>query len=240
MPHWDDLYPTAGPPATQIWYLDDAVNGVAYFMWKDENHFNSIAAGEGITFEVQVFQGSGAPCSTDTIQFLYSDTIFGGTMAANDNGASATIGYAHGAIAGLGNAQFSFNTASLAGVGCITITASVQPAFALNASSPFGPGSLQLDIVGGGCGGGTYFLAATLNAGAFPNGWLYGIDIPLPELASEITTGFPFVGSLDLLGAAQIGPFGAPTGLTFYAVAMTVVGPAVVGAHTPAMTYTVP
>jgi len=113
MPFWDDLLPTSGPPPTQIWYLNDTLNGVAVFMWKDENHYASSAAGEGITFEVQVFQGPN--CSLGVIQYLYSDTMFGGTMAANDFGASATIGYAQGTVSSAGNAQFSYLTPSLVG-----------------------------------------------------------------------------------------------------------------------------
>src|SRR4029079_19509472 len=93
--------------------------------------------------------------------------------------------------------------------------------FAQQWSSPFGPGSIQYNV----CNGtptGNYQLCLTLNAGAFPNGWLFGIDIGLLELQGEL--GAPiFYGVLNGSGAAQVGPFGGlPSGLTLYSVTVNI------------------
>jgi hypothetical protein len=85
-------------------------------------------------------------------------------------------------------------------------------------SSPLGPGSLQAQVTGP--LGGTYFVAVTLVPGAFPNGWLFGLDISYPDLAYQLGAGFPFTGALDACGSATIGPFqGLPSGLTIFALA---------------------
>ena len=69
--------------------------------------------------------------------------------------------------------------------------------------------------------GGTYFFAATLNPGAFPAGWFFGIDITLQEIVNEVNAGPPFVGTLDALGHVTIGPVcGLPAGLTIYSVGL--------------------
>jgi hypothetical protein len=83
-----------------------------------------------------------------------------------------------------------------------------------------GPGSLGYTITGGPPLG-TAFTAVTPVAGAYPAGWFYGIDIPLPDLFSEYMTGFPFVVPLGPCGGATVGPFfGLPPGLTLYAVSV--------------------
>jgi hypothetical protein len=90
-------------------------------------------------------------------------------------------------------------------------------------SSP-APGCLQVDLVNG-TPGGTYFFAATLNQGLFPNGWFYGIDIGIQELVNEVNQGAPFVGTLDGLGHIQIGPVcGLPSGFTVYSVGLGFAG----------------
>lgn len=96
--------------------------------------------------------------------------------------------------------------------------------------------------------GGTYFLAVTGNAGAYPAGWLYGIDITPQDLANELNIGWPFSGPVSAsactYGMASIGPiFGAPSGLTLYMVALGVQGPNLSGnvtAITNPVSYTIP
>ena len=66
-----------------------------------------------------------------------------------------------------------------------------QGQFKLTMTAPFGPGSIRLANSGGGAGNG-YWTAVTLTQGAFPNGWLFGVDIGLPELLSEVAGGAPF------------------------------------------------
>lgn len=113
--------------------------------------------------------------------------------------------------------------------------------FGLNPSSPLGPGSLQLDLVFGPPAG-TSFMAATQNAGAYPNGWLFGLDIPFPELGLEIATGAPFLNRLDASGSFTIGPFvGLPSGLHFYAIALGAPPASTIPTvHSAPITYTIP
>jgi hypothetical protein len=123
-----------------------------------------------------------------------------------------------------------------------TFYLTITPLFSIAFSSPVGPGSIQFDVAAGPPGG-TYFLPVTLNAGLFPNGWLFGVDMLIAELFNELQTGYPFVGPLDGNGYSTFGPIvGAPSGLTIYAVGLGFPG-AVVNfptANTAPKTYTIP
>jgi hypothetical protein len=240
MPFWDDLFPQPGASNSTIFWQE--AGNTLYIMWKNDNHFADPSPTAGITFEVQVFGGASGSC-TPIIQYLYTDTIFGGGYAWADNGASATIGYAHGTIAALGNAKHSFDTASVSGNLVLTLIEGSGGGFAVTTSSPFGLGSLQLDWTGGfPCFGGTYFLAVTLVPGAYPSGWFYGLDISFPQLGAELAQGFPFLGPLSTTGTATVGPFfGLPSGLQFWAVCLGVpVNGPFPTAFTPPFTYVVP
>jgi hypothetical protein len=108
--------------------------------------------------------------------------------------------------------------------------------------SPLGPGSIMANI-GGGPPSGTFFVAVTLSAGNYPNGWLYGVDIGFQELMLEVNLGMPFTGPLDGCGAIGLGPFtGLPSGMQVFAVTFLIPGPALGpwSAVTPATNYTVP
>jgi hypothetical protein len=54
----------------------------------------------------------------------------------------------------------------------------------------------------GGSPGNNYVNAITTVVGAAPNGWFYGIDIPLYDLVGEILFGPPFFGTLGAGGTA--------------------------------------
>jgi len=87
--------------------------------------------------------------------------------------------------------------------------------FCLSASA--GP-NLTLGVTGG-VPGAAYVMALTLNQGAFPNGWWYGLDIPVFELLTEVNAGFPFFGLLDANGAMVLSfPF-PNLGVVVYGVA---------------------
>ena len=103
------------------------------------------------------------------------------------------------------------------------------------------PGTAQFSICNGPPNG-TYYLFATLLPGAFPNGWFYGVDIPLQEVVNQVNAGYPFTGGLGAGGGATIGPFaGLPPGLVLYTVALGFTGGlGVPSANTPAMSYTIP
>jgi hypothetical protein len=92
--------------------------------------------------------------------------------------------------------------------------------FALSFSTPFGPGSIRVQNSGGGAGN-AYWTAATLDAGSFPNGWFFGVDISAAEILGEIATGAPFSGTLNASGASTFTiPSGVPPGLHIYAVSL--------------------
>jgi hypothetical protein len=233
--YWDDLHTPTGItfiPFAQIWWKEDAV--VLYIMWKGEYHFGGLANGQTITFELQVFGSPGF--EKPWIQMLYPDTTFGGTMAANNHGLSATVGYLGGG--GFQNvAGWSFNTASVPD-GTVL---SIRPHMSLTQSSPSGPGSIRLNV-NLGPPNSPYFLALTGFAGAFPNGWLYGLDIPFVELMGQLEAGFPFNGTLDTFGNLVVGPFvGLPSGLTLYSIAFAglpgTIGPVM---RSQAVAHTIP
>jgi hypothetical protein len=109
---------------------------------------------------------------------------------------------------------------SLVGSFYLTIT----PKFSISFSSPFGPGSLQFDVAAGPPSG-TYFLPVSVSAGLFPNGWLFGLDIPIFEVLNQLQFGFPFVGPLDSNGFSSFGPVvGLPSGVTLYGVGIGFTG----------------
>jgi hypothetical protein len=134
--------------------------------------------------------------------------------------------------------NFVFDTAV---PGCQVPCLGIVPV--LGFSSPSGSGCILINLSGLPSGG-TYFLAATLNP---PPGWLYGVNIGIPELVNEINTGYPFWGPLGAggcSGTASIGQFcGLPSGLTIYAVGLGLPGVGLNGpisSHTPAGSYTIP
>jgi hypothetical protein len=112
-------------------------------------------------------------------------------------------------------------SADLQNSGTFTIDVAPAAQVGLVFTSPLGPGSLKIDLFSRQSSG-SYFMAVTFNAGSYPSGWFYGIDIPWPELIGEINGGYPFYGTLGSCGETTIGPFaglGAVAGLPFYAVA---------------------
>jgi hypothetical protein len=110
-------------------------------------------------------------------------------------------------------------------------------------TSPQGPGSLLMEITT--CPAGVnkaYFTAVTTAQGLYPNGWLFGVDIPLPDLMAQIQGGYPFSGPLDAAGKTLVGPFtGLPSGVTIYSVTMnTQPGLGSIISVRPATSYTIP
>jgi hypothetical protein len=90
----------------------------------------------------------------------------------------------------------------------------------LTMSAPFGPGSFRMETSQG-TPNATFFTAATLVQGTFPNGWLFGIDIAPNDLVAEIMSGAPFSGVLDGSGGSVFTiPSGVPPGIRVYAVSI--------------------
>ncbi len=104
----------------------------------------------------------------------------------------------------------------LAQQGTFYLTAT--PRFTLEMTSPLGPGSIEIRNLAGDANT-VYFSIFTLSAGAFPNGWLAGIDPTLTEVliqASAYTA--PFIGVLDGNGRSDFGPYVGFPPLTLYGV----------------------
>lgn len=106
LPFWDDLDPDPDPNGQTLYWQE--IGGVLIVQWNNISHFSN-AAGATVTFQVQVFSNPGA--GQPHVQFLYPDPEFGGTHAANDFGASATVGYFNDANGNAGNVQWSANSA---------------------------------------------------------------------------------------------------------------------------------
>jgi hypothetical protein len=231
---WDDLYPLATLTPTSIWWKEEA--GVLYIMWKNEYHQSGPSSFSCCaTFEIQVFSAPGP--GNPWIQLLYPSAFRGSSASPFFNGASATVGYVAGTNTLGINTQWSFDTASIPNGAVLSI---YPPGMHLTASSPLGPGSLELDIIEGPANG-TYFFAATVVPGTFPNGWLFGLDISYSELAAELAAGFPFTGPLDGAGGFSLGPFQGLPPITLYAIAFGFsAGSAVPIVHTSAISYSIP
>ena len=226
--YWDDLFPTTFAADTTIWFQINF--GVLIIQWERITHENLQFDAHVITFQVQIFDTDFFPDCTRQMQFLYQDTIFNTTATQLNDGASATVGL----VSQLGNVPVSFNNPTITPARVFSFRSN-NPG-TLVASSPFGPTSVRLDFTPN-CVTDFRFLAVTFNQGAFPNGWLFGIDIPFNELAHELAIGPPYTGAG---GAFTIGPFGGlPSGLTFYAVLIGLDGGVLLGASN-AISYTIP
>jgi hypothetical protein len=127
--------------------------------------------------------------------------------------------------------------------GSFSVNVTSTSGIALTMSSPFGPASILLAVTNGPSNG-TYVMAITGYAGIFPNGWLFGVDMPLADLSAQLSAGFPFVGALGSCGEFALGPFGGLTflsGITIYGVVLAgppgSLSPTV---HSPAVSHTIP
>lgn len=224
VPFWADMYPQATAANTTIYWQE--INGVLIIMWKDSGHYDPVSPftavpGQSVTFEVQVF-GITTCGGPSIVKYLYNDTVFGGTQTTFDNGLNTTVGYVT-TIGGLTNVQYSFNTASLSAGLVLDLSAPVgsTTAFLFNVTHPLGTGSVQIDISD--CSGVStgYFIPYTFTQGLYPNGWLFGLDIPITDAFNIFGAGYPFVGPLP----QTIGPVtGLPSGLQVWMVAIGLSG----------------
>jgi Lectin C-type domain len=85
-------------------------------------------------------------------------------------------------------------------------------------TAPFGSGSIRLANTQG-APNTPYWTAVTLAQGAYPNGWLFGLDITLAELLNQVSFGVPFAGTLDATGSSSFTlASGVPPGIPLFAV----------------------
>jgi hypothetical protein len=187
--------------------------------------FSFVAPGNGtFIFSTDTPTGFSAGSMTDTVISIWSSCGAGMAEIACDDdggtvGALLSIATVNGMVAGqtyyVRVAEYSATSIDQG-----TFYLTVTPKFELAFTSPFGPGSLQVDLTNGPSNG-NYYLPVTLTPGAFPNGWCFGLDIGISEISYQVSLGFPFVGTLNAGGGATIGPIGSvPPGLTIYAVGL--------------------
>jgi hypothetical protein len=210
--------------------------------------FSFVAPGNG-TYVISTDTPTGfvSGSMTDTVLSIWSSCGPGMVEVACDDdggtvGALLSTATVNGLIGGntyyIRVAEYSVATTSVdQGSFYLTIT----PKFELAFSSPFGAGSIQIDLTNGPPNG-NYYFAVTLAQGLFPNGWIYGLDIGLSDIVSQVNSGYPFVGSLNAGGGTTIGPIsGAPNGLTVYAVGLGFnSGLGTPDVHTQALSYVIP
>jgi hypothetical protein len=117
-PWWDDLESTPlVAPGSGVYSRVDGVapNRVFTVEWYRTGHFQD-TANQFVTFQVKLFETS------NKIQYCYQDVFFGGTQAALDRGASATVGMEGVLATPRVFGQFSFDMAVLQNGMCIEFT----------------------------------------------------------------------------------------------------------------------
>jgi len=159
-----------------------------------------------------------------------SDVCVAGAFSGASCTVSLTVGHAYFvSVGGNGGSTGTFGLS-------LTLGAAMTLSFFTQ-----GPGSLGYFITDG-PDSGTAFVAITANAGSFPFGWFYGIDIHWVELINEISAGYPFLNLLLPCGMVVVGPFtGLPSGLVLYAVGLGIqAGASVPSFATTPLTGSVP
>jgi hypothetical protein len=115
----------------------------------------------------------------------------------------------------------------------------VRYAFRLGVEkAPIAPGWASLTVWNDhGPPGHVVLNAMTLNQGAFPNGWLYGVDATFAEFFAYPTLGPPFVSTLDAAGAASwfLPSMPDPFGVALFGVAISIDAAGVVSDYSKPM-----
>jgi hypothetical protein len=195
-------------------------------------------------FDTETPAGYAAGTNTNTTVAVYGSCAVGPALACDaDSGVTGTGLMSIVNVAGLvGGSPVYVRVGSTSASTTGTFYLTVSRIFTLTFSSPFGPGSIQFNLAGGPQGG-SYFLPVSLVAGAFPSGWLFGVDIPIQELLNQLAIGYPFTGPLNAAGDTTFGPIaGVPSGLTIFSVGLGFPGGVIDFpiANTVPITYTVP
>ena len=121
--------------------------------------------------------------------------------------------------------------------GQFNLTVSRPFTFAMDA--PLGPGSIRLRNLNG-----PPFSAAltvlTLAPGAFPNGWLFGLDPTFADIQLAVTYGPPFINLLNAAGGSSfiVGP-GLPS-FTLYGVTLKLGLAGQITGASPPVAFTIP
>ena len=105
---------------------------------------------------------------------------------------------------------------------------------------PQGPASVTL-LNKGGTMGNSYANLVTVAPGAFPHGWLHGLDIGWDDLVSQVNYGSPYFGPLSPCGTASTtvqGPI--PSGLTVQITSLEIDQSGSITNFKQAFSYTTP
>jgi hypothetical protein len=122
----------------------------------------------------------------------------------------ATTGNAVQALAGVWGAFPITSGGSFAQGLPFEIDYTLVPVFDLTISQPGGAGFGIVLADTNGAPGNTAVNVVTLAPGAFPDGWLFGVDIDVAGLASLVSTGPPFLVTLGAAGDYTFGPLAPP------------------------------
>ncbi|MFN0016099.1 MAG: hypothetical protein ACKVU2_16270, partial [Saprospiraceae bacterium] len=194
-PFWDDLdINQATTPNAGVYTRTDgtAPNRIFTVEWFNAGHFPDVA-NQVITFQVRLFENG------NRVQYKYFDTVFGGTQAAFDNGASATVGLEGPLPAPRPFTLIGFNTQSVMGGQCREFVqpaaCNIIPGPTLNLNTSMGLCAASANITlptfnPVGCANGTTTgLRYSVNGGAFTNVALpaTSVTINLPKGANVIT-----------------------------------------------------
>lgn len=128
--------------------------------------------------------------------------------------------HADGAM-GIGYHEFFSSNTNMRGARTDSCFADVPGGFSLALSPGMSPGTLELRRRRG-VAGDAFFTAVTIDPGAFPNGWLFGLDIAPADLTGQLLSGLPvFAGLLGTGGVHDFAVTGLPLGLPIQGVAFT-------------------
>jgi hypothetical protein len=169
---------------------------------------------------------------TNSTLAVYPDCLVGAPLACD-----ADSGVTGGGLMSIVEVALTAGVPAYIRVGSTSATTTegsyyltITPKFSLGfASAPCGPGVVDIAaIIVAGPPLGGYFMCVTTNAGAYPAGWFFGIDPFLSDVLSQAQTP-GFIGVLDALGGATVGPIcGLPPAIfTFYGVALAFATPVI-------------
>jgi hypothetical protein len=230
--------PPAGVSGTffsNVGAFDDA--GASCATHASDVWFTYVAIGSGpATFSTNTPPGFVAGSLTDTVLAVF-DVCGGLQLSCDDNSGDGALSQA--TVNLVSGTSYRVRVGSR-GPGEGTFYVTVKQDFALKAESPAGAGSVLLRHENG-MPGAPFITIITLNQGAFPNGWLLGIDPTLNEVFLQIANPVPpFFGVLSASGTSSYGPaLGLPP-FTFYAGSAEFTPLLTISRISPPVGYTIP
>jgi hypothetical protein len=164
--------------------------------------------------------------NVDTVLAAY-DACGGAQLACDDNDVG-NLGPCAVAQSANSYLEFPVTSGSTYRIRVGNVNAATFGQYAINLSYRFSLGlayvaqtSVASVVDVGGTPGNFVLNALTTNHGAYPNGYFYGVDVPIGELVLLALSGPPFVASLDGAGRYSYTVGGVPPlGVVLYGVAV--------------------